>query len=258
MGKAVIHRRFLMLGTVLSAALLAGCGPIATAPVAGATAAGDPASMPQARTPAPSAGDLTFSYHRHGSGDETIDQTLHIDNAFKQSVVPVLALTALDAHGDVLPQVKVSTVYGSDHGALDVPYGEGMDILRFSGVGEHQVADVRVAVRSVTAAQTRAGGYDPAQTLDAHGRAVSRFSGFSAVSVTNPDAYAVTVRVVYLVYDQPVDNQTQQAVVVVPIGGLVTLPAHGKATVEVSGAAASAVRKYSNGPAVSVKTYPSQ
>lgn len=243
----------------MTAVLLAGCGPLAAAPTT-ATPTTIAATQPaQAPTPEPSAGDLTFSYKGFPAKNDYIDQVLHITNSFDQSVVPVLAFTALDAHGRVLPQVKVTTAYGSDRGNLVVPYGKAsLDILRFSGTGEHQVANVRVTVRSITLARTQAGDYDPAQALNAHGSPVSKFSDFTAVSVSNPDAYPVSVRLVYLVYDQPPANQTQQAVVVVPIGGLVALPAHGKATVQVTGAAARAVAQYSNGPAVSIKTYGSQ
>lgn len=62
----------------------------------------------------------------------------------------------------------------------------------------------------------------------------------------------------YLVYDQPPKGQTQQAVVVVPVGGLTRVPAHGTAVVKVTGAAAAAVARYSDGPAVSIKPYNSQ
>jgi hypothetical protein len=49
------------------------------------------------------------------------------------------------------PQVKASTVYGSDRGKMVVPYGGAIDILRFStGPGTHDVADVRVTVRDTT------------------------------------------------------------------------------------------------------------
>jgi hypothetical protein len=66
------------------------------------------------------------------------------------------------------------------------------------------------------------------------------------------------VRVAYLVYDQPAEGETQQAISVTPIGGLVRVPADGTAVVEVTGDAAQAVARYSGGPAVSVKAYNSE
>ncbi|MFI2204425.1 hypothetical protein ACH47Z_27295 [Streptomyces sp. NPDC020192] len=184
---------------------------------------------------------------------------MSIRNTNSDTVVPVLALTALDRHGHQLPGVRVRTVYGSDSGRLAVPYGWGYDILRFSGPGEHQVYDVRVTVAHLAPAKARAGIHPvTTQPLDAAGRAVSRFSRFTAVRVTNTDAFAVAVRVAYLVYDQPAEGETQQAISVTPIGGLVRVPADGTAVVEVTGAAARAVARYSDGPAVSVKAYDSQ
>ncbi|KPI09023.1 hypothetical protein OK006_5147 [Actinobacteria bacterium OK006] len=52
---------------------------------------------------------LTFTYHRH-SGDGVIDQNLAISNADRNSVVPLLALTALDRHRHPLPGVQVRIV----------------------------------------------------------------------------------------------------------------------------------------------------
>ncbi|MFI2759991.1 hypothetical protein ACH5A3_14080 [Streptomyces echinatus] len=201
---------------------------------------------------------LTFTYHRE-SGDNYISQTVSIRNTIRGSVVPVLAFTALDRHGHRLPGVQVRTVYGSDSGRLVVPYGWGYDILRFSGPGEHQVYDVRVTVAHLATAKVPANIHPvTAQPLDAAGRAVSKFSRFTAVRVTNPDAFAVKVRVAYLVYDQPVEGETQQAISVTPVGGLVRVPAEGTAVVKVTGDAARAVARYSDGPAVSVKAYNSQ
>ncbi|MFF2997299.1 hypothetical protein ACFVTC_22475 [Streptomyces sp. NPDC057950] len=201
---------------------------------------------------------LTFTYHRH-SGDGMIDQTLSIRNAYMSSVSPVLAFTALDRHRHPLPGVRVRTVFGSDSGRLEVPYGVGYDILRFSGSGEHQVFDVRVSVTRVTTAKTQADTLPPsAETLDAAGRVVSKFSRFAAVRVTNPEEFAVSARIAYLVYDQPAEGETQQAVFVIPIGTLVRIPARSMAIVEVTGDAARAVAKYSGGPAVSVKAYNSE
>lgn len=206
----------------------------------------------------PAKSALSFAYQREG-GDNRISQTLTIKNANTESVVPVLAFTALDRNGDPLPRVHVRTVFGSDSGRLVVPYGTFLDILRFSGAGEHQVYDVRVTVERLVAAKRRANVHPvTVEELDSTGRAVSKFTRFTTVRVTNIDPYPVTARVAYLVYDQPAEGETQQAVSVTPIGGLVHVPAGGSADVKVTGAAATAVGRYSGGPAVSVKAYNSQ
>jgi hypothetical protein len=218
-----------------------------------------PSSAATTSTPQPYVGKLSFEYHGDRAQRETIDQALDIRNDDERSVVPVLALTPLDKQHKVLPQVKVSTVYGTDRGNVVVPYGWSMDILRFSGPGAHQVADVRVRVVSDAPARIRAGIHEVAvQPLDGQGRKVDKFSRFAALRLSNADAFPVAVRLAYLVYDQPPKGQTQQAVIVVPVGGLTRIPAHGTALVKVAGAAAAAVTRYSNGPAVSIKPYNSQ
>lgn len=202
---------------------------------------------------------LSFRYIGDSGVDETMNQQLAIKNSVPVSVVPVLSFEALDKKGDVLPHVKVGTVYGSDRGRLVAPSGTSGDIMRFSGAGKHDVADVRVTVLEIYTAQNPAGpqGVD-AQALDAHGREITRFERFSAVRLTNQDDIAVSVRIVYIMWDQPPKGVTQQAVEVTAIGGLTRVPAYGSAVVKVSGDAASAVARDSNGPAVSLKAYNSQ
>jgi hypothetical protein len=255
-----VGRRWALMGVWagISAALLAGCGPANDGTQAGG-AAHPWATASTARSSAvPDKNVLTFTYHRH-NGDNYIDQTLDIKNVDTNSVVPDLAFTALDRHHHPLPGVRVRTVYGSDNGRLVVPYGWSLDILRFSGSGEHQVYDVRVTVVHLATAKVRANIHPVAvQPLNATGHVVSKFSRFASVRVQNTDAFPVYVRVSYLVYDQPAKDDTQQTISDTPIGGLVRVPAHGGAVVKVTGAAAHAVARYSNGPAVSVKAYNSQ
>jgi len=204
------------------------------------------------------AGELSFTYQKTQPEKETISQTLDIKNDDDKSLLPVLAFTPLDAHHHVLPQVKVSAVYGSDRGTLAVPYGYGYDILRFSGPGEHAVADVRVAVRSVRLAPHRAGIHEvEVQPLDASGAKVDKFSRFTALRLTDQDGFDVYVRVVYILWDQPTGDNSQQAVSATPVGGLIRVPAHGSTVVKVTGAAAKAVAQDAEGPAVSIKPYDS-
>ncbi|MFF3257385.1 hypothetical protein ACFYWP_41910 [Actinacidiphila glaucinigra] len=192
--------------------------------------------------------------------DDTMNQTLQIGNVGASSLVPVLSFKAVDKNDHVLPQVKVSTVYGSDRGTMVVPYGGAYDILRFSGPGEHDVADVRVTVQTTTTAEIEAGPHEvKTQALDSHGREITRFERFSAVRLTNEDDFPVAVRIAYILWDQPPKGVTQQAVEVTPIGGLTRVPAHGTAVVRVTGKeATAAVARNSNGPAVSIKAYNSQ
>jgi len=90
---------------------------------------------------------------------------------------------------------------------------------------------------------------------DASGRPMSKFDAFEQVVLKNPNNTAVSIRVVYLVYDHPKPGVPQQAVEVVPIGGLTVIAAGGTSSVPVSGDARAAVQEFAGGPAVSVKAY---
>lgn len=252
----------------MAAVLLAGCGSThggkrdggAPAPLSPTASATEMSASPDTAEASaePDADVLTFSYHRKNDYDY-IDQTLEINNSHAGSVVPVLAFTALDRQHQPLPDVRVRTVYGSDSGRLVAPYGSSYDILRFSGAGEQQVYDIRVTVRHLATAREQANVHPvTVWPTDAAGHPVSKFTRFAAVHVQNSDPFAVSVRVAYLVYDQPAQGETQQVISVTAIGGLVHVPAGGTAVVKVTGEAARAVARYSGGPAVSVKAYNSQ
>ncbi|THA40668.1 hypothetical protein [Streptomyces sp. A1547] len=179
-----------------------------------------------------------------------------IDNDGRTGVVPTLTITAVDAAGKDLPDVRVRTAYGSDRGGLVVQHGRAYDILAFSGAEADRVADVRVTVKELVPADLPAGSSAiEAKPADAAGQPMSKFDAFDQVILKNPNATAVSVRVVYLVYDQPKSGASQQVAEVVPIGRLTTIPAGATSSVTVSGDAKAAVQKFSGGPAVSVKAY---
>ncbi|MBD0743097.1 hypothetical protein [Streptomyces sp. CBMA152] len=121
------------------------------------------------------------------------------------------------------------------------------------------MADVRVTVTALTPARLPAGTEDvTTQALGSAGNPVSRFRRFSAVRLTNPNHYPVHVRVSYLVYDKPPEGQSQQVTSLTPTGDLTEVPADGHTDLTVPSDAATAVDRYSNGPAVSIKAYFSQ
>ncbi|MGC0319211.1 hypothetical protein [Kitasatospora acidiphila] len=254
------------MGIFLGVAALAGCDPsgASTTPAKGPSISGSvttnaapTASTPAADTPAaaPAATSLSFSYHALGK-QEYIDQTLSINNDGQTSVVPTLTITAVDGSGKDLPDVQVTTAYGSDRGSLVIQPGGGYDVLAFHGADAKQVATVKVTVKELAAADLPASASAvEAKPADAAGQPLTKFDAFDQVILKNPNNTAVSVRIVYLVYDQPPAGTPQQAIEVVPIGGLITVPPAGTTSVAVSGDAKTAVQKYSGGPAVSVKTY---
>ena len=132
--------------------------------------------------------------------------------------------------------IKVSTVFGSDRGDLVAPYGSSTAILRFSGPGEHDVADVRVTVRSATKARIAAGLHEvTTQALDSHGREITRFARFSAVRLTNENGFPVSVRIAYILWDQPSKGVTQQAAEAGGRGAACAVPGRDRGTARCGG-----------------------
>jgi hypothetical protein len=207
-----------------------------------------------------SASALSFHFQRI-TGDGMMDQELSITNSSGQPVVPTLQFTPLDELGEPVAGVTVTSAYGSDRGQLVVGAKGFIDVLAFHGTDSLQVRDVHVDVTSVTLAKRIVVTHDLTTTfLDASGDTVDRFGDFDKVVLTNPNDIDATVRIVYIVWDQPAEeNGSQQAVSVTPIGGVIVIPHRGKATVQVDGDAAAAVARYGDGSnAVSVKVFPSQ
>ncbi|GAA3011331.1 hypothetical protein GCM10020229_23560 [Kitasatospora albolonga] len=242
------RRGVTLAGLALGVLALAACTP-------DGTAAPSPAEAEAVHTAPASAPPLTFRYQARGE-HEFIDQTLIIGNDGRTSVAPTLAITAVDATGKDLPDVRVTTAYGSDRGGLVVQPGGGYDVLAFGGPGAEQVAEVKVTVKESAPADLPADATAvEAKPADASGRPMTKFDPFEQVLLKNPNTTPVSVRVVYLVYDKPKPGTPQQTTAVIPIGGLTTIPPGGTSSVPVTGDAAAAVRQYSDGPAVSVKTY---
>jgi hypothetical protein len=206
------------------------------------------------------ASSLSFHFQRI-AGTDMMNQQLSITNHSGQSVVPTLRFTPVDGAEQPVAGVTVTTAYGSDRGQVVVGSKGGLDVLAFHGVDASEVVDVKVDVTSLTVAKrivvTR--GLTIA-FQDASGGTVDKFGDFDKVLLTNPNDIDATVRIVYIVWDQPTDpKESQQAVSVTPIGGLVVIPHHGTTTVQVDSDAAAAVAQYGDGTnAISVKLFPSQ
>ncbi|MDF3293396.1 hypothetical protein [Streptomyces silvisoli] len=199
---------------------------------------------------------LSFSYRSMGK-DGYINQVLTITNHKSVNFAPDLAVTPEDSLGQVLPDLRVTTAFGSDRGNLVVPpNGTSFDILAFHGSASAKVRKVKVQIKALNQVDSPAGPETVAtQAADANGQPVNKFADFDQVFLMNPNKTPVTVRIAYLVYDQPPSNVPQQTISVTPIGGLIEVPAQGSTVVHVFGAAKAAVHKYSNGPAVSLKAY---
>lgn len=198
---------------------------------------------------------LEFEYRGRAPAGQ-IDQALLIANRGREAVAPVLRLTPVDELGRPVPDVTVSTVYGSDRGSLVLPPGLGLDILRFDGDGRRAVSTVRVAMTSVTPIERgAASGVVEVQPVAEDGSGTDRFGAWTRFVLRNPNEVPVAVRVVYIVYDVPEAGASQQAVEVVPATGLVIVPAQGSVVEDALPEALASHDGGRAGRAVSLKAY---
>ena len=127
-------------------------------------------------------------------------------------MVPLVEYTALDADGDALPEVTVTTAFGSDRQLLLVAPGGSIDVLQFDGPGADKVEGVRSEVmKSTSAALTETDTVIAVTPFDAAGTEVTKFDPFTEVMLDNPYSTAVHVRVVCLIYDTPAEGRPEQA-----------------------------------------------
>ena len=206
--------------------------------------------------PADLAESISSDYERIGDAGY-IDQTLTIRNA---SDIPVLLdadIETLDASGAVLSAVDVQGLYGADRGGQVLVPGDNFDFLMFGGADASKVRDVRLVNIRVEAAEfpAAASGLVEAVPLDDAGNELDYPAGFSSVELRNPNHAAVTVRVVTIVWNQPPAGQPQQALHVVPVSGLITVPADGEMLVEVTSKDQRVISKYASTNALSLKAY---
>jgi len=205
-------------------------------------------------TGGPRAGDavlragLSFDYHGLASAG-FIDQAVTIRNTGLVAVVPTLAFVAVDASGQPLEGVSVSTAYGSDRGLVVVPPGGAIDVLAFHGTTAARVANVTVRIVGVASVDFPAvESLVQVQAFDTDGRPVTSYDRFA--SVTDPNPVRVTVRVVALTYDRPPAGVAQQVTSVLDVAGPVAVPASGSAKVTLPAAIAA-----KTGGAGSIKAY---
>jgi len=209
---------------------------------------------PIARSPEPPRFDFAY---RATSGSGIMNQILEITNPSPRSYAPVLKLSAVDDSGITLPEVTVSTLFGSDRGELVVPARTGVvDVMRFSGKHLDRVADVRASVSTAALVHYPAITSEPTVTpIDSSDAVVTRNDVFARVRVNNDNNDPITIRLVYIIWDTPPEGQTQQADRTEPIGDLVTVPAHGETTVQITPNDAALIRKYAGAAPASIKAY---
>lgn len=187
---------------------------------------------------------LSFQYIADSGGDY-IDQVVQIDNDGSDAVIPTLEFVALGKNGTPLPDVQVVSAFGSDKGNVVVPPGGAWDIVEFVGAGRDDVADLKVTVvRSERTSYPYVENEPDTEALDDAGKEDDYFADFRSVLVTNDNDDPLQVRLAYVVWESDDSTGPQQFQEAVPIGGLVTVPAHSDTEVDVDPAALASVLRY--------------
>jgi hypothetical protein len=198
---------------------------------------------------------ISVTYDRRGDPGY-IDQALVLQNASELPLVLSARLELLDASGAVLRGVTAHGVYGATRGGQVLVPGETLDFLVFEGADARKVRDVRLAGVTVEPVDfPRVADVVEAVPLDDAGRELEYPARFASVALRNPNADAVRVRVVSIVWNRPPEGQTQQAHDVVHLSEVVEVPANGERTIAVSTESRRLVDRYALSYPVSLKAY---
>ncbi len=197
---------------------------------------------------------LTFSYEGKAA-EGFIDQSLSIGNSGGETLAPHLQFIALDRDGRPLPEVRVSTVYGSDRGLVAVPAEGALDILTFEPTSKiGLVADVSVTVRRADVVDSVGALPVDIDPLSAAGDAVQNGEPFASIQLRNPNPLPARVRVVLIVYDNPPPGRSQQAASVLDVAGPLDVPPGEPLRLPVDTSVTDKANEMTSG-AVSLKAY---
>lgn len=179
--------------------------------------------------------DLKFAYFGVAESG-MLDQTVTITNPSRDvAAIPTLSFQALDENSDPLPDVTVSTIYGSDKGLVVAPADyEVFDILRFEGAGTDRVKDVKVTVETMRTVEDSGTTYPEIDYLDAQERSVDYPYEARTVRVSNPGQSDYVVRLVGITWSRPLPGQSQQARSVTTVGEPVQVAAGSDADVRLA------------------------
>ena len=227
--------------------LLVGCGGSSDTDRSPRLAAGGDPALARA---------LSFHYDRIGRYGQ-MDQVLTISSSAPEPITLTAQLHALDSHGKRLPEVRVSSVFGTDRGEQVLMPGDNADALVFSGPGAAEVRDVDV--RDLRAVRARGVGVATqpvsARVVNAAGFDIAtRFAG-NGVQVENTNDVGLDVQLVAIIWSRPGKGESQQAVQVLRIDGPTHVPAHESLAVRPSATVAATIEKFGMTNAESIRAY---
>lgn len=198
---------------------------------------------------------ISVSYEHFGEPG-VIDQALTVSSAAGVPVVVEATLEPLDASGDVVPDVEVSSVFGAMAGGQVIVPGETVDFLVYAGPGAGKVRDVRLVEPRVRQVDfPRVTELVDAVPLDERGHELDYPEGYAFVALQNPNAAPVTVGVVAIVWDNPAEGRAQQALKVIPLSNPTEVEARGDTTVEVTPRLRGRILRAAEGHAMSLKAF---
>src|SRR3954447_6856995 len=145
--------------------------------------------------------EVHFKYTAFG-GNDRINQILDIQNDGLHAIRPTLKITPLDAAGQEIPGLTVTTAFGSDRGQRVIASEfTDFDILHFEGERAGDVRDVRVEITKLR--QARYPDMTAEVTVDRFeaGRMVKDFDApFDAIELRNPNGDALPIKVMLIAW----------------------------------------------------------
>lgn len=144
-----------------------------------------------------------------------IDMSLDFENPTGDPVILDGRLVARDSSGAVLPDVRVTTAFGTESGRAVVLPGVNVDFVQLEGRGEQQVREITLENADVTAVEVSPETeYVELKSLDGDGRELEYDMGAQQVSLENPNPFPVQIRVVLMVLGAPTEGVPQEATLV--------------------------------------------
>lgn len=184
---------------ILIGALFAGAGCSA------ATSDGDAAS------PAPDGSEIATTFTRIAESGY-IDMSLDFENPTGTPVILDGRLVARDASGAVLPDVQVTTAFGTESGRAVVLPGVNVDFVQLDGPEEQQVRDITLEGSNATAVEVSPEtDYVELKPLDGDGRELEYDMEAQQVSLENANPFPARIRVVLMVLRAPQEGVPQEA-----------------------------------------------
>lgn len=141
-----------------------------------------------------------------------IDMSLDFENPTDDPVTLVGRLVARDSRGAMLPDVRVTTAFGTEAGRAVVMPGVNVDFAQLEGRGEQEVREITLESPEVSLVDvSRETEYVDLKPLDGDGRELEYDDLAQQVSLENPSPAPTRVRVVLMVLSAPRPGVPQEA-----------------------------------------------